>query len=366
MAQKEATGANIMQDTTVIDVDVHLSIRNPELMSRVADRMEEPWASYMDPKSGYASAYPDAGWPKDLGGRKNVEHIQVTDPQEDIQEALCEQFGVDYPIINTIAQPNAVTQTERGIQEARAANDVLIEDFLEGFDHFSGLCSLAVRDPDAAVEEIHRVGDNDQIVGVYLMCGQEYQKPLGDPDYDEMYDAMVQYDLTPVYHVSEFDRNSIALRKLEKWHAAHNLGPAWSAELELTSLITQGVPEKFPELDFVFEEAGISWVPHMMGRLNREHDQWREEAPLLTQSPEEYIRDSFYFATQPLEEFNNNAHMQQIMEIVGADSIMFSSDHPHHDFDNPEALDKFLSGLSPEDRSKILYENASSVFDIDK
>jgi predicted TIM-barrel fold metal-dependent hydrolase len=39
---------------------------------------------------------------------------------------------------------------------------------------------------------------------------------------------------------------------------------------------------------------------------------------------------------------------------------MFASDWPHHDFDHPRALNKFP--LTPEQRKKIMSENATQAF----
>ena len=132
--------------------------------------------------------------------------------------------------------------------------------------------------------------------------------------------------------------------------------------LTLTSLIANGVPEKFPDLNFVLLEASLSWLPGMMAKLNREHGQWTSEVPLLEKSPEQYIRDSFYFGSQPLGELEDKRHMEQLLEILGPESILFSTDYPHYDFDNPSTIDKLLDDFDKEDRDKILYKNAADAF----
>jgi predicted TIM-barrel fold metal-dependent hydrolase len=133
----------------------------------------------------------------------------------------------------------------------------------------------------------------------------------------------------------------------------------------MVSLLVEGAPEKFPNLDFVFLEAGISWLPYMMYRLNKEYSIRKDEAPLLRKQPEEYIRESFYFASQPLGEPMNPAHMQALIDIIGADSLLFASDYPHWDFDHPSELNAHLiDRFDEEQRAKILHENATSVFNL--
>ena len=86
---------------------------------------------------------------------------------------------------------------------------------------------------------------------------------------------------------------------------------------------------------------------------------------MLTKTPEEYIKDQFYISTQPVGEPNNQEDMRKIMEVIGFDRMMFSSDYPHFDFDHPEGLEKFLRvNIPAKDRKKVLSGNAKEVYGI--
>ncbi|WP_436348959.1 amidohydrolase family protein [Natronorubrum sp. FCH18a] len=362
MAQSTANVTDFLEEHTVVDTDVHLS--NPfsaELRKRIANRMSEPYQSYLDPDTG-GSAYPSSGWSKTLGGKKNVMVDDVYEASH-IREQLCDGLGVDYPIVNSFALVDEVQRTPRAIEETQATNDYLLEEILDEEDDFFGLISVPARNPEAAVEEIERLGDEDQIIGVFLLAGSSFQKPLGDPTFDAMYQAMEDKELTPVFHTGILRRKAPVLDELESYFSVHSVAPQWAGSLTLTSLIAQGVPEKFPDLNFVLMEYGISWVPFYIARLNREYGQWRSEVSILEQSPEEYIRDQFYFTTQPLGEFNNHRHMKSIIDIIGPESILFSTDYPHHDFDDPAGL-ALLRALSSEDRERVLGKNAIESFDL--
>ena len=357
MAKHVPDSIDPLTDSVVIDTDVHLTY-NATLRKEVAKYMDEPYRSYVHPDT--ADSYPATGWTKSLGGKRKFHVIDVNDP-EDIYEPLCEGLGVDYPIINTSAPLDKVIQTEHAVAEMRAVNNMLLDRFLDDYDEFYGLASVAMREPNKAAEEIDRIGDEDSIVGVYLYQG-EYQKPLGDPSHDMIYRALEDNDLTPTYHISGMDRKAQVLREMEKnieWHA---LGPVWGGMMAVTSLIAQGVPEKFPDLDFVSLEGDFTWVPMMMARMNREYAQWKSELPLLEKTPEEYIRESFYFGTQPIGEFADFSHMVDLINIVGPESLVFATDHPHYDFDVPNALDKFLKQLEDQEREQVLHRNAADVY----
>jgi hypothetical protein len=96
----------------------------------------------------------------------------------------------------------------------------------------------------------------------------------------------------------------------------------------LTSLMEHGTFEKFPDLDFVFLEGGIGWIPFMIARLNREVAEFRHEVPVLEKQAEEYIKDQCYFGTQPVGEFMNDQHMVHMLQSIGAESLMYTTDYP--------------------------------------
>ena len=355
------TGSTAFADDTVVDVDVHMSY-SADLRRKVARYMDKPYRGYTDPDTA-SDGYPDHGWPKSLGGARKFHLMDVTSP-EDVVEPLCEGFGVDHPIVNVSSPVDDFLKHDRALAEARAINDFLLDDFLDEDDRLRGLATIPARDPDFAVEEVERIADEDGIVGVYFSVCQEFSEPMGDPKFDELYRTLEDNDLTPVYHITGIHRNAQVLRRLQKVASWHATGPAWAAQLTLTSLVMQGTAEKFPDLDFLLLEGGLGWVPGMMARLNREYGQWRNELPLLERSPEQAIRDQFYFGTQPLPEFEDPQHMRWLLEMIGSDSLMFSTDHPHYDFDHPSQIDKFLRNFDDDERAAVLADNARGVFDL--
>jgi predicted TIM-barrel fold metal-dependent hydrolase len=356
-------------DTTIVDSDVHIGYAGP-VVEAVVERMDEPWAGYVDPeRTDDRYRYPQPGLPKPLGGRKEF----LIEPEKNagnthpdfIREVLMEEIGVDHPICNILSVAERAWKTERVIAEMRAQNDVLIEEFLEGNDEFYGLANVTMRDPEAAAAEIERIGDHDQIVGAFVFCGTRRQRPPGDSQYDVLYEALAKHDLTPTFHVTNFVSKAPFLQEYEKLMAWHAMAQSWSAQHAVTSLISQGTPAKFPELDFVMLEGGVTWIPWAMARLNREHGQWRSEVPYLEKSPEEYLRDQFYFSTQPLEEFGDPQHMVDVLEIIGADSLVFSTDYPHYDFDDPSAIDRYFQEFSEDERDQIFGGNAAEAYNLD-
>jgi predicted TIM-barrel fold metal-dependent hydrolase len=117
--------------------------------------------------------------------------------------------------------------------------------------------------------------------------------------------------------------------------------------------------ERFPTLHVILEEGGIAWMPALLWRLDRIWESMGEHAPsAVTLRPSQLIREHIAFTTQPLDEPEKPHMLGQLLDQMGMnDRIMFASDYPHWDFDDP---DRILSGsaLTPELRAKIGSENA--------
>lgn len=356
MAQRSQT--SILEESTIVDTDVHLSVPLDEL------------AKYADPPhSGYLTAdsvqLKSPGWDPSLGGK--IAERELFDPEQ-IESELRGELKIDHPILNSFVNISRLNRTDTAVNLQTACNDLLLDRFLDDHDYY-GLASVATQAPAEAAAEIDRVGDEDQIVGVFLPTAAP-NPPLGDPEYDPLYDAAADNDLPIVYHGAtnsgfdvEFPRQS---QSFNKFVTAHVNAHLWSQTMTLTSTLVNGLPEKFPDLDLVFLESGIGWVPYMMYRLNKEFAMRQSEVPLMEEQPEAYIRDCYYFASQPIGEPMDSGDIQTIIDLVGTDSILFASDYPHWDFDHPTELDNHLRMWFDEDqRRKVLHENAAEIFDLD-
>jgi len=352
-----------LRDVTVVDADVHVSTPTEV----VTEYLDTPYDVKLRSFSRANYQYrPTSGWDPYVGGKIDSER-SVIDPDE-TYEILCEDFLIDYPVLNVLGALTTVPDTDLAVQLSKAFNDMLLDRFLDVKQNFYGLATIAPQAPDKAAEEIDRVASEDQIVGI-LLCSTSAQTPLGDPKYDPVYQAVEDNGLMVGYHgtaaggfVTQFP---IQNQGFETFTSIHTLTHAWSQMATVASLIEHGTMTKFPDIDFLLMEAGISWVPYMMWRLNKEHAIRTSEAPLLEKTPEEHIRESLYFSSQPLGEPNDPDQVQQVLDIVGVDSMMFASDYPHWDFDHPNELDKHLrSHFSETEREQVLDEVPSHVFGI--
>jgi predicted TIM-barrel fold metal-dependent hydrolase len=128
-------------------------------------------------------------------------------------------------------------------------------------------------------------------------------------------------------------------------------------------MITNGVCVRYPDLRIAVTEAGVSWVPFLMWKLDKEYLERRREVPFLEERPSHYLK-RWFFATQPIEEPENLRELATLMELYdGENNTIFASDWPHHDFDHPMKVHQVP--LSNEARRKVFGENALRLFKID-
>lgn len=361
---QELTRQSVLESHTVVDTDVHISTA-ANLPEDLEPYVDEPYLSRLRRHNKRPITTNDA-WDRSLGGKID-DNYSIEGPSG-LEHTLVDEFGVDYPVLNPTSGLPRIPSSDFAVAMMSAYNDWMMDTFLDESDCFYGLAAIAPQHPDKAAEELDRLGDEDQIVGVYIRTSGP-NRPLGDPAYDVMYQAAQDNDLAIGFHggAQDFPHDfSKQYQTVETFLTTHTLAHPWSQMLTLTNIIVQGVPVKFPELNYVFMEAGLGWAGYLISRLNMEYKRRRSEAPLLEKPPEEYIRDTCYFTQQPLGEFSDPENRQRTINIVGADSIVFSTDFPHWDFDHPSVLDEMFENdyHSEEERNNVLGDNAIDIFDL--
>src|SRR4051812_38713869 len=131
----------------------------------------------------------------------------------------------------------------------------------------------------------------------------------------------------------------------------------------IASMTTGGILERHPKLRCAFLEGTAGWLYWWLWRLD---DQWEKYGPgcefQLTMPPSEYFKRQCYIALDVDEE-----PAVDVVEKMGADYFVVSSDYPHADGAFPEAIQQFLGlPLNHEQRRKILWDNCARLYDIAK
>jgi uncharacterized protein len=129
----------------------------------------------------------------------------------------------------------------------------------------------------------------------------------------------------------------------------------------LASMTTGGVLERHPKLRCAFLEGTAGWLHWWLWRLD---DHWEKFGPgcerQLSMLPSEYFKRSCYIALDVDEE-----PAVDVVNKMGPEYFVVSSDYPHGDGAFPEAIQQFLGlPFNAEQRRKILWENCARLYGI--
>ncbi|MSP11643.1 MAG: amidohydrolase [Chloroflexi bacterium] len=358
------TGDGRTESIRIIDVDVHVH-ENPKEMAPYCDMpwrkslemMEEEPGRYIDIPGFAPSLRLDPPFPGGATARKIFTAAQM---REDL-DSMGIDIGVLFPdhLLTLALLPNR----DYAAAVARAYNAWLIDRWLRDNNGLRGALVAAPQDPVDAARQIERYAREPNIIGVYLPTAAV--RPLyGDTWYDPLYQAAQSAGLPVLLHsVSVVHPNfPFNLQDFDTALARHTLAHPFSMIANMVSMITTGVPARFPNLKIAFCEAGISWVPFVMWRLDKEYTEQRRQIPFLEDKPSTYIR-RFYYCTQPVEEPDDTHDFVSMLHLFGGeDSVMYASDWPHHDFDHPNKV--LQLPLSLEAKRKLMGGNAAKLFNL--
>jgi predicted TIM-barrel fold metal-dependent hydrolase len=235
--------------------------------------------------------------------------------------------------------------------------------FLAGYcapypDRLTGVMLVSGRDVAASVREMHRCGKEPWPVGILPVCPPELS--LDDPDWDPIWAASQELDLTVIIHSftmtvpyppGVWDTwNNVFLQR--------SAGHVWNAQRNMAALIGGGVLDRYPELRLAPLECGHGWLPSWGARLDELAEMCRHALPPLKHAPSEYIRGPQYF--QSIQIYEGEQSLLHAIAALGEDTLMFATDYPHSESWFPKSVEKVLAwtGLSDTARRKLLWENA--------
>jgi predicted TIM-barrel fold metal-dependent hydrolase len=337
----------------IIDCDIHVyaNERCP-LEPFIPARFRDAIAFRQNTAPGHGYANPFGVDRRDLQAETPADVVRLhLDPLAITYGVLQPQPGYSTSLIHAVDVANAMAQ---------GCNDWLIETYLRHDPRFLGSVCVNLGDPRAAAAEIRRVGSHPQMVQV-LGCGESVHL-YGHRSYDPVYEACCELGLVFALHPGTEGslHSSTPVGRPSSYFEWHNSLPL-TFQAHLGSFVAEGVFEKFPELRVMFVEGGVSWLPPLLWRMDKNFKALRSTIPWLRELPSDYVLRHCRFTTQPIEEPANPEHLEQMYAMLQAErTVCFSTDFPHWDFDDPRRA--FPSRLAREVKDRILYDNAAETY----
>jgi predicted TIM-barrel fold metal-dependent hydrolase len=248
---------------------------------------------------------------------------------------------------------------------ARGYNRWLAEYSEQSGGRITGAAPLPVYDLDLALREVRYAYDELGLRAFWMRPNPIDGRLAGDRYYDPLYAALEELDAPLSLHEGAGAAlPSTGRDRFPTWIGFHAIVHPAEQMMALQSLILGGTFDRFPRLRVAFMEAGCSWLPYWLYRMDEHFELvgWKM-APDLEMKPSEYFKRQGYISFEPDEWL-----VRHVIEAVGDERIVFATDFPHPDAKYPKAVETFLKlpGISRESQRKILWDNALDLYRFDR
>jgi len=218
----------------------------------------------------------------------------------------------------------------------RAYNDWLAEHCANNKDRLLGVAMIPLQEPMLAVQEAERAVATLGHRGLFISPHPVDERNLDHPAYEPLWNLAEQLNVPALVHVSTGVRLPTAgAERFDRYSLFHLHAHPMEQMTAAASLILGGVLERHPRLRVGFMEAGCGWVPYWLERMDEHVENYRFEVPYLKERPSGYFRRQCFVSFE-LEE----RAIPYVAETVGAETLVFASDFPHHDCFYPGAVEK--------------------------
>jgi predicted TIM-barrel fold metal-dependent hydrolase len=347
----------------IADCDIHHSPRDFKLLYPY---LETRWREHLDqfgqrPRQGNAGgpqfpkSQPDASrrdaWPPG-GGR----------PGSDLDFMRTHHLDTNNIELGILAMirphPGGYQNLDLSAALCRAINDWQVAEWTGPEKRLKASIVIPYEDADASVAEIERWAGHPDMVQILLLS--RTVEPLGHRRYWPIYRAAAEAGLPIGIHAFGNGGTPTTGTGWPSFYMEDMVGHSQSCQSMVSSMVLEGVFAHAPNLRVVLIEAGFAWLPSLAWRLDRVWQTLRGETPAVTRPPSEIIREHFWLTTQPMEEPDQPGHLADTIGWIGWDRLLFATDYPHWDYDDPQQALKLAT--TPEQRQDFFLDNARRLY----
>jgi predicted TIM-barrel fold metal-dependent hydrolase len=220
---------------------------------------------------------------------------------------------------------------------------------------------ISLRDPQLAVKELRRIaglGCKTLFVPAMPINGRSF----GHPDFDPVWATIQDLDLSVGIHLVGHRHYTGS-----QWYQDRDPGFMFvtmnviqDPRMALTTMVYDGVFERFPKLRVATIEAMAGWVGEWIERLNYRF-KYMKHTSQMKKPASEYFAQNIWINGDPEEQM-----FPIMVQFAGDERFFVGSDYPHAEgFIEPmKKARKLLSGLPTTSVDKILGANAQRFFGI--
>ena len=254
----------------IIDADGHVT----ETWEQIARHLDEPYRK----RPLLTPFFPQDGWDRRLMGTKGnwagdgKSWTEALDAGGMAMAVLYPTLGLGLPFLR---------DAEWAVALARAYNTMLYRELTSQSPRLRGVALLPLQDPAASARELERCVGELGFVGGMLSADSYYL--LGHERFDPIYATAQRLKVPITVHAAGTDMTDVGHEPFPKFIQAHTVSHVFAQLRQITSMMFDAVPVRFPELSIAYLEAGAGWIPYFLQRMDEEYEKrGHAEAKLLT------------------------------------------------------------------------------------
>lgn len=188
-------------------------------------------------------------------------------------------------------------------------------------------------------------------------------RDLGHADYERFWTACEDNNIAVAFHGGSCLHGSTAgNQRFTARFSLHACSHPMEAQMAFVALLESGVLERHPKLKFAFLEAGASWVPSWLWRLD---NICYPEFPSLV---EENIKmlPSAYFKRQCWVGIElGEPCLREVIKVIGHKKLLYGTDFPHPDHLHftTERIAEQLSELTEDECHDVTINNGYDFYE---
>lgn len=270
--------------------------------------------------------------------------------------------GIDYQVLFPtlgLLWEGEVRDPSLAAALCRAYNTWAFEICAGHLDRLFPVAHISLRDPTLAVQEMTRIA---KLGGRAIMIGSApvHGKSFGHPDYDAIWAAAQDLNLAVSIHPAG-NKEYVG----SAWYRDRNPGFMFISmnilqdpRIALTTMVYDGVFERFPALRVATVEAMGSWVGEWIERFEYRY-QYMRQTSKMKRPIREYFARNIWINADPSEKL-----LPSIVQFVGDEKFFVGSDYPHAEgFVHPvQTMRNLLAALPTASVERILGANACAFY----
>ncbi|MQA09372.1 MAG: amidohydrolase family protein [Pseudonocardiaceae bacterium] len=344
-----------------IDCDVHNAV--PDISALFA-YLPTRWSDYCV-EHGVDSLAPNYYPPNMAFTAKPEARTGEAEPGSDaavVGKQVLDEGEIDIAILNCLYAIQPIHNEDWAVAMARAVNDWQAAHWLEVDNRFRASIVVPTQSPERAAEEIHRAAENRGFVQVLLLAFSEM--PLGRRCYWPIFQAAAENGLPVGVHPGIAGANPLLPTGWPSYCIEDYAAASGAMQSQLVSLVCEGAFQKYATLKVVMLESGVSWLPSLMWRLDKNWKGLRREIPWVNEPPSTVIRDHVRFTVAPFDGPERADEVLRLVDQMGStELLLYASDYPH--WHHRDAETSLLRHLSSEERAKVTGGNAAELYRLD-